>query len=163
MSTPAPPEVPLPPAMAPLALLLGTWSGHGHGEYPTIDPFDYEEMVSFSHVGKPFVSYAQRTADAGDGRPLHAEVGYLRMARRSWVELVVAHPTGIVELSEGTFDGSAIRLCSKVVAGTGSAKEVSAIERDIFVEGDVLEYSVRMAAVGVPLTHHLRARLERVG
>lgn len=162
MSTPARPDVPLAPAIAPLAVLLGTWSGHGHGEYPTIDPFDYEETVRFSHVGKPFLSYAQQTADAGDGRPLHAEVGYLRMAR-SWVELVVAHPTGVVEVSEGAFDGSAMRLRAKVVAGTGSAKEVSAIERDFFVEGDVLEYSVRMEAVGVPLTHHLRARLERVG
>ncbi len=162
MSTPAPPEVPLSPGMERLAVLLGTWSGRGHGEYPTIDPFEYDETVGFSHVGKPFVAYSQRTADPGSGRPLHAEVGYLRVARGSWAELVVAHPTGIVELSEGTFDGPWMRLRSRVVAGTGTAKEVTAIERDIFVEGDVLEYSVRMAAVGVPLTHHLRARLERV-
>ena len=147
-------------------MLLGTWSGEGHGEYPTIAPFDYREQVTFGHVGKPFLVYAQRTAAADDGRPLHAESGYWRPAGPRRVELVLAHPFGIVELDEGDVvdlgDGALrIELTSVTLGRTGTAKEVTAIARTFELTGDELSYRVRMAAVGQPLQHHLAATLRR--
>jgi hypothetical protein len=150
-----------------LAFLLGTWRGGGHGEYPTIEPFDYVEEVTFGHVGKPFLAYQQRTRHAVTDLPLHAESGYLRPAGVDddgslRVELVLVHPSGILELDLGSVRGTALALTSASVQGTPTAKEVTGVERDIAVDGDALSYEVRMAAVGVPMTHHLAARLRRV-
>jgi hypothetical protein len=74
---------------------------------------------------------------------------------------VLAHPSGLLELALGTVQATELALATQSVTRTPTAKEVSAVERDVHVDGDVLRYEVRMAAVGVPLTHHLAAELHR--
>lgn len=160
----------LHPQLAHVAGLLGTWTGRGRGEYPTIAPFDYAESITFSHVGKPFLAYSQRTRSLGapgsPPQPMHAETGYWRFPSPGRVEVVLSHPTGVVEIEEGTvtvrLDGSlVIDLATTTVALTSTAKEVEALERRFVIHGDTIDYAVAMAAVGTPLRHHLEATLHR--
>ncbi|MCW2660115.1 MAG: hypothetical protein JWP83_1267 [Mycobacterium sp.] len=160
----------LHPDLEALAPLLGTWAGRGTGKYPTIPPFEYFEEVVFSHVGKPFLAYAQKTKAATDGKPLHAETGYLRVPRPGHVELVLAHPSGITEIDVGTYsvtgDLIEVELSTSPAGAVGrapSAKEVTALGRSLRIEGDELSYSVQMGAVGQPLQDHLAALLRRQG
>jgi hypothetical protein len=153
----------LHPDVAPLSFLLGSWIGEGTGHYSTIDDFTYGEEVRLSHIGKPYLAYTQRTWSLDDGRPLHAETGYWRLTGASHVELVVAHPNGIVEVAEGELAGTSIALATITAAKTGSAKDVEQLTRDVRVIGDTLTYDLHMAAVGQPLQRHLAARLTRTG
>jgi hypothetical protein len=155
----------LHPDVVVLASLLGTWEGSGTGEYPTIDNFAYAESITFSHVGKPFVAYTQRTRHPDTGAPMHAETGYLRVPRPGSIEIVMAQPTGLAEIYEGAVVGGDAPLVidarSTSIGSTTSAKEVTITERTISVTGDELHYTFRMAAVGQPLQHHLSATLRR--
>lgn len=153
--------LPVHDAVAPLAGLIGTWSGTGHGYYPTIEPFDYVETLTIGHVGKPFLSYLQRTQHPTTRLQMHGEAGYFRMAGPGRVELVIAQPTGVVEVLEGTLDGGTIRLGTTLVGRTGTAKEVTQVERELTWRDDRLSYVIRMAAVGSPLSDHLDAELRR--
>ncbi len=157
MSTP-----PLHPDAALLRFLIGTWSGTGRGDYPTIEAFSYEEEVRFSSTGKPFLLYTQRTWDPADQRALHTEAGYLRAAGGAAVELVLAQPTGIVEIHDGVVDGRRIEFRSRLVGLTPTAKQVDEVNRTLWVSDDVLSYRLDMAAVGQQLQWHLRAELRRV-
>lgn len=152
-----------------LAPLLGTWIGRGTGEYPTIEPFGYLEEVTFSHTGKPFLVYTQRTRSE-DGQPMHAECGYLRSPAAGRAELVIAQPTGVTEIDEGTIStgtgtdtGTALRieLRSTSIGLSSTAKVVAAVHRSFHINGDELTYRLDMSAVGQPMSHHLAATLHR--
>ncbi len=157
MSVPAPSS-----EIESIAFLLGTWRGQGHGTYPTIAAFDFGEEVRFWHVGKPFIAYTQRTWALDDARPLHAEMGYWRPKPGGALEVVMAHPTGVVEIELGRVEGLRIDLATSLVGRTPSAKEVERLERTFILDGDTLSYEVRMAAVGRPLQHHLSCSMQRI-
>jgi hypothetical protein len=144
-----------------LSPLVGTWTGTGRGEYPTIATFAYEETTTFAAVlGKPYLTYEQRTV-LDDGRPSHRESGFVRPGVDGGVEWVIAQPTGHAELSTGTFDGRTLDATTTGVVVAPTAKEVRALHRRYVVDGDVLRYEVAMAAVGLPLQAHLSAELRR--
>jgi hypothetical protein len=158
------------PNLAHIRGFIGTWTGMGEGEYPTIEPFHYFESLTLSHVGKPFLVYQQRTRNVAEdgtpGAPLHAEDGFWRFPGPTGAELVISQPTGINEISEGTLTATAdghlvIDVISTSVGLSSTAKPVIGIERTFRVEGDAMSYDMRMAAVGEPMKHHLSARLTR--
>ena len=118
----------LHPAVAHLAPLLGTWRGGGRGHYPTIDPFEYTEEVTFGHVGKPFLAYSQRTKGV-DGAPLHAECGYWRPTGEWGLELLIVHPSGIAEILVGEVAETHFGLVVMLEAGAADGAEASGAGR----------------------------------
>jgi len=153
---------PLHDGVAALAFLLGRWRGEGEGRYPTIEAFTYGEELRIGHTGKPFLTWAQRTWSLDDGRPLHVETGYVRATATGTVELVLAHPTGVVELAEGELHGTAVELSSRLVGCTSTAKPVTGVSRRLEVDGHVLRYRLSMAAVGRTGEEHLSATLRHL-
>jgi hypothetical protein len=150
----------LHPDLEPIAFLVGTWAGEGEGDWPSSGPFRYGEEMSFEQVGEPFLLYAQRSWTAG-GEPLHFEQGFVRPAGVGRVELVLAHPLGIVEVAEGSVTANAIDVASTTVAITGTGSPVTELRRRLELEGDVLRYELEMAMRAVPLTRHLKGELKR--
>jgi hypothetical protein len=154
--------------LEPLSFLVGTWRGLGVVGYPTIEDGRYEQEVVFAHDGRPFLEYSSRTwildADGHRVRSSAREAGWWRPGREPRdVEVVLAHPSGIVEVYVGEVAFRKVELRSDLVARTETAKEVSALHRLYgIVEDTDLAYAIDLAAVGQPLQPHLSARLQPV-
>lgn len=158
---------PLHEKLEHLEFLVGEWQGLGVVGYPTITEARYEQEVSFSHDGRPFLAYISKTWLIDDDgtrlKPAGTETGFWRPGKEPRdVEVLLAHPTGIVEVYVGEVVFHKIELVSEVVARTETAKAVTGLRRLYgLVEGD-LAYAIDMAAVEQPLQSHLSARLARI-
>jgi hypothetical protein len=161
-----------PAPLLPLVWLIGTWAGAGVVGYPSMEhDLRFGQEVSFSHDGRPFLTHISRTWLLDDEgakiRPLASESGYWRPAGtdtegRPALEVLLTHPTGIVETYHGHVDGARAELATDVVARTATAKEYNAAHRLYgLVEGDLM-WVMEMAAVGHPLAPHVSARLKPV-
>ncbi|MFD5620416.1 FABP family protein [Streptomyces yangpuensis] len=155
------------PLLLPVLPLLGRWHGRGRGEYPTLEQdFRYEQEVTFSHDGRPFLRYEARAwlidGTGAPVRPAGRETGWWRVTPDATLEVVLAHPTGIVETCVGWVSGSEFEFETKDVSLTPLAKEVTATRRRYTVTPDGEMTVVHdMAAVGRPLQHHLTTHLRR--
>lgn len=156
----------LHPDLRPLAWLVGTWRGAGVGGYPTIDSFRFgQEIVCTPRPGGPQLAWSSRSwLLDDDGRMVKEsapETGWWRVHAGGALEVLLAHPMGIVEVWTGRVEGAKAELTTDVVARTETAKEVTAGHRLYgVVDGDLL-WAYDMAAVGQGLTSHLSARLKR--
>lgn len=153
----------LHPDLLPVAFLLGQWHGNGHGDYPTIEAFQFGQELGFTHDGRPFLHYFSRTwlldEQGHEVRPLALETGFLRVRADSEIELLLTHPTGFAEIYYGSVDGARLVLSTDAVVRTSSAKEYVAGHRLYgLVEGDLL-WTFDMAAQGERLQPHIWARL----
>jgi nitrobindin-like protein len=147
-----------------LAFLLGTWRGRGSGGYPTIESFEYEEQLQFTHVGKPYLIFRQETWRLLDGlrdARSHMELAFWRPQPDGGLEVISTHPNGVVEIEVGFIKDGRIVLASGAVARSPTAKAVTRMERTFTIDGDRLAYDVRMEAVGQPINEHVHAELRR--
>ncbi|GGK94942.1 hypothetical protein Sme01_57700 [Sphaerisporangium melleum] len=155
------------PDLEPIAFLLGRWEGAGVGGYPTIESFRFGQEIVFEHNGKPFLRYESKTwllDDEGNMvRPLATESGFWRALPERQLEVVLSHPTGIVEIYVGEVVFHKIELQTDVVARTATAKEYTAGQRLYGLVNGNLMYAYDMAAEGQALTSHLSAELKKVG
>lgn len=155
----------LHPDCAPIAWMLGTWRGNGHGDYPTIDKFEFGQEVIFVHDGRPFFHYMARSwivDEQGEKvRDAAIETGFLRARPEGKVELVLTHHTGFAEVWYGHAGDARMEISTDAIVRTETAKEYTAGKRLYgYVEGDLL-YAFDMAAMGQPLQSHTWARLQR--
>jgi hypothetical protein len=161
---PAPAE--LHPNLEGIGWLVGSWRGHGVVGYPTIEDHRFEQEITFSHDGRPFLAYESKAwlLDEDDNRVKASgrESGFWRAIGERQLEVVLAHPTGIVEVYVGESTFTKIELATDVVARTSTAKDVTALKRLYGKVEDDLAYAIDMAAVGQSLQAHVSARLHRV-
>ena len=161
----------LPPPLMPLAWLVGTWVGVGVVGYPSMTEARFGQEIVLSHDGRPFLGYTSRTwllDDAGTRvKPLATESGFWRPAGEHTegglaVEVLLVHPSGILELFVGRVHDARVDLETDAVIRSATAKEYNAATRMYgLVEGDLL-WVMDMAAVGHAMQSHASARLKRV-
>jgi hypothetical protein len=171
----------LHPLCTSLLPLVGVWRGEGEVAYPTMDQTrNFGQQIVFSHDGRPFLHYTSQSwlLDGPGGavvRPAARETGWWRPQEDDTLEVLLAHPTGIVELYYGRPRSlTSWELVADAVVRTRTAKEVSAAQRLYgLVDGSAedpaeadnvkdLAYVDERAMEGQPLQPHLSARLRRV-
>ncbi|WP_353509513.1 FABP family protein [Intrasporangium sp.] len=152
----------------PLAWLIGRWEGAGVLGYPTIESAHFGQEVEVTHDGRPFLKWESRSwiLDSETGarvRPAAMESGFWRPLPDGEVELLLVHPSGILELYYGTMEPARIQLKTDGVMRSPRAKEYNAATRMYGLVESQLMWAMDMAAVGQELQSHLSATLKRVG
>jgi hypothetical protein len=162
-------DVSLPPVLAPLAWLVGRWEGAGVLGYPTIESAHFGQEVVCSNDGRPFLEWHSRSwllDEAGKKlRPLASELGFWRVLEDGEIELLLTHPSGILEMYVGRRElgKPALNLRTDGVLRSPAAKEYNAGSRMYGLVDSQLFWAMDMAAVGQGLQSHLSAQLKRVG
>lgn len=155
------------PNLAPLAWLIGRWEGAGVFGYPTIESANFGQVIEVTHDRRPFLEWKSHTwlldAEGNQTAPLATELGFWRPLPDGEVELVLAHPTGIVEMYYGKTSPAKVELSTDGVLRSPSAKEYTAATRLYGnVNGNLL-WAMDMSAMGETNASHVSAELKRVG
>jgi hypothetical protein len=158
----------LPEPLRPLAWLIGRWEGAGVVGYPTITSAHFGQEIEVTHDGRGFLKWESRAwiLDSENGQRVRnaaVESGFWRPMENNEVELLLTHPTGIVEMYYGKIEPARIQLRTDGVLRSPAAKEYNAATRMYGLVESQLMWVMDMAAVGHPLQSHLSATLKRVG
>ncbi len=161
-------DVDLPERLRPLAWMIGRWEGVGVVGYPTIESMNFGQEVVCSHDGRGFLEWQSHTwlldQETGERvRPLATELGFWRPGEDGTdVELLLTHPTGILEMYYGTMEPAKIQLVTDSVVRSPLAKEYNAGSRLYGLVESQLMWVMDMAAVGQPMQSHISATLTRM-
>lgn len=158
----------LHPALLEMLPLVGDWAGRGTGVKPAGgESFDFAQRLSFSHDGRPFVSYTSHAWLLNDDgsvlRPAFRESGFLRPgAGEDELELLVSTAVGIIAVYAGLAGDRRWEFATTGVGFTPSAKQVSG-ERRLYglTPADELAYVTELALQPGEYQPHLNARLTR--
>ena len=161
-------DIDLPERLRPLAWLIGRWEGAGVVGYPTIESVNFGQEIECTHAGRGFLEWHSHTwlldQESGEKvRPLATELGFWRPSEDGReVELLLAHPFGVVELYFGSMEPAKVQLRTDSVVRSPDAKEYNAGTRLYGLVESQLMWVMDMAAVGQPLQSHVSAQLKRV-
>lgn len=158
----------------PIAWLAGRWEGAGVIQTPGTGERQVGQEVDVSVDQRGFLHHRSQVwlldEDGARTEPLDTEVGFWRVAEQQSeptrpgvdVELVLAHPTGVVELFVGRGTGTRIDLTTDAVVRSPGGSTYSAGVRTYGqVEGDLL-WVLDAATPDAPLRARVSARLKRV-
>lgn len=144
--------------------LVGAWEGNGNGEFPTIDPFTYREILVVSELDG-VLHYRQSTwvRDGTDEVASHQETGFISVGEDGNVAMYNAQGIDRVAVLSGSVhtDGDTVILELESVILAGDDRMLHSW-RNFELEGDGLRYTMGMATTQVPDgALHLTARLDR--
>ncbi len=160
----------------PLTWLIGSWSGEGKGEYPTMEPFEFNDQLKFSIRSDAFelenLIHFEQVARVKEGNEFifkHWEAGFLRPTEQGKIELQVTHNTGRIEILEGKFveldsakNRFTLRFRSTLLHNSQGLVKARTSERIWTFENDRLRYLQSMCTEDVEeMTVHLDSILER--
>lgn len=149
------------------ALIEGTWTGNGRGQFPTVTSFGYRETLVFTRRDEKILAYEQRIQKLYDGQSewleSHWENGFIRILESGELELTSAQ-IGRTEVLAGTIEATKdmirIHFVSKAI--TNDPRMISSA-RTFELEGDTLRYEMEMHTTKVDQsTPHVKIVLQRV-
>jgi hypothetical protein len=157
----------IPEPLRPLAWLIGRWEGVGLVGYPGVEEAQFGQAVDVTHDGRDFLQWESRSwyldAETGERtKPFAVESGFWRPLPGGEVELLLAHPTGVLELYYGPVEPARVQLKTDGVLRSPTAGEYNAATRMYGLVESQLFWALDVAAGGHELQNHSSARLKRV-
>lgn len=154
-----------PNVAAIVSELVGTWSGQGEGQYPTIDSFRYRETTQIvERDDHPALRVDQRTwRETPEGEVVsHWELGLLRISSDGSALLHDAQP-GRSETMAGSWesDGDGWVISFRSTGFAGDDRVIASTRRFLIRPGE-LSYEMHMETTATrQMSLHLRASLHK--
>jgi len=150
--------------MAPFQGWLGHWEGEGRGLWEGVPRFRYHESLAVEAVPeRALIRLTQNTTVADSTELSHSEVGYLRLLPELQLELVVAVPSGYVEIHTGRLEGGVLVLNLQTLGATPSARSLRVVRRRMELADATLHNTVGIAVHDEEVAPHVESWLRRRG